>query len=198
MNAPGSETPHDPDDWFDEPEPTPPRRASRVPAQVEPDAQTHELAPTPIDDWLAPEPLARKLRSPRAAPIANRRILIALAIALALLLVGLALGGVFSGSGKRRANTPPARQTAPTKAQSSAPVPTVPGSTLKLGDRGNPVKELQRALKSIGFTVGTIDGVFGPSTEHAVIMFQTAHKLSRDGVLGPATRAALLNALRAG
>jgi hypothetical protein len=169
-----------------------------VPAQVDPDAQTHELAPTPIDDWLAPEPLTRKLRSPRKAPIANRRILIALAIALALLLVGLALGGVFSGSGKRRANTPPTGQTAPTTAQSSTPVPTVPASTLKLGDRGNPVKELQRALKSMGFTVGTVDGVFGPSTKRALIMFQTAHKLSPDGVLGPATRAALLNALRAG
>jgi hypothetical protein len=197
MNAPGGQTPHDPDDWFDEPEP-PPRRASRVPAQVDPDAQTHEQAPTPTDDWLAPEPLTRKLRSPRAATIADRRILIALAIALALLLVGLAVGGVFSGSRKTRANAPPTRQTAPTTAQSSTPVPLVPASTLKLGDRGNPVKELQRALKSIGFAVGTIDGVFGPSTEHALNMFQTAHKLSPDGVLGPATRAALLNALRAG
>ncbi|MGN6430747.1 MAG: peptidoglycan-binding domain-containing protein [Gaiellaceae bacterium] len=198
MNAPGNQTPHDPDDWFDEPEPTPPRQAGRLPAQVDPDTQTHEMAASPIDDWLAPEPFTRKLRSPRAAPIANRRILIALAIALALLLVGLALGGVFSGSGKRRANTPPTRQTVPTTAQSATPVPTVPASTLKLGDRGNPVKELQRALKSIGFTVGTIDGVFGPSTEHALIRFQTAHKLSPDGVLGPATRAALLKAVRAG
>jgi peptidoglycan hydrolase-like protein with peptidoglycan-binding domain len=119
-------------------------------------------------------------------------------IALALLLVGLALGGVFSGSGKRRANTPPTRQTAPTTTQSSTPVPAVPASTLKLGDRGNPVKELQRALKSLGFTVGTIDGVFGQSTQQALIAFQTAHQLSPDGVLGPATRAALLNALGAG
>jgi hypothetical protein len=198
MNAPGSRTPHDPDDWFEEPEPTPPRQAGRVPAQVDPDAQTHEQAPTPVDDWLAPEPLTRKLRSPRAAPIANRRVLVALAIALALLLVGLALGGVFSGSGKRRANTPPTRQTTPTTAQSSTPVPAVPASTLKLGDRGNPVKELQRALKSIGFAVGTVDGVFGTSTEHALIRFQTAHQLSPDGVLGPATRAALLKAVRAG
>lgn len=198
MNAPGGRTPHDPDDWFDEPEPTPTRRASREPAQVDPDARTHELTPTPIDDWLAPEPLARKRRSPRAAPIANRRIVIAVAIALALLLVGLALGGVFSGSGKSRANTTPTGQTSPTTAQSSAPPPTVPASALKLGDRGNAVKELQRALKSIGFTVGTIDGVFGPSTKHALMMFQTAHKLSPDGVLGPATRAALLNALRTG
>jgi hypothetical protein len=198
MNASNRQTPHDPDDWFDEPEPTPPRRASHAAAQVDPDAQTREQAPTPVDDWLAPEPLTRKQRSARAAPIANRRILVALAIALALLLVGLALGGVFSGSGKRRANTPPTRQTAPTTTQSSTPVPAVPASTVKLGDRGNQVKELQRALKTLGFTVGTIDGVFGQSTQQALIAFQTAHQLSPDGVLGPATRAALLNALRAG
>src|SRR5262249_17301404 len=58
MNAPDRQTPRAPNDWFDEPEPRPPR-ASRVPAQVDPDAQTHEQAPIPLDDWLAPEPLMR-------------------------------------------------------------------------------------------------------------------------------------------
>ena len=57
---------------------------------------------------------------------------------------------------------------------------------------------LLRALSSLGYTVGTIDDVFGASTQSALIAFQTAHHLSPDGVLGPATRAALLNALRPG
>jgi Putative peptidoglycan binding domain len=195
MNAPDKQTPRDPDDWFDEPEPLPPRRPSRAPVPVDPEAQTREQTATPVDDWLAPAPRSRKRPS---APIADRRIVIALGIALALLLVGLALGGVFSGGGNKRANTPLTRQTAPTTTQASTPTLVVPAATVKLGDHGNPVKELQRALKSLGFTVGTIDGVFGPSTERALIAFQTAHHLSPDGVLGPATRAALLNALRPG
>ena len=198
MNARDRQTPRDPDDWFDEPEPMPPRRPSRAPVPVDPDAQTREQTATPVDDWLAPQPLTRKRRSARTAPIANRRLLIALAIALALLLVGLALGGVFSSSGKKRANPPPTRQTGPTTTQTPPQTVALPAATLKLGDHGNAVKELQRALSSLGFTVGTIDGVFGASTEHALIAFQTAHHLSPDGVLGPATRTALLNTLRPG
>jgi hypothetical protein len=198
MNAPDRQTPRDPDDWFDEPEPMPPRRPSRASGQVDPDAQTREQTATPVDDWLAPEPLTRKPRSARAAPIADRRILIAVGIALALLLLGLALGGVLSGGGNKRTNTPLTRQTTPTTTQSSTPTLLLPAATLKLGDHGNAVKELQRALRSLGSTVGTIDGVFGASTERALIAFQTAHHLSPDGVLGPATRAALRNALRPG
>ena len=198
MNAPDRQTPHDPDDWFDEPDPTPPRRAGHAPAQVDPDAQTRERTSAPIDDWLAPAPPTHKQRSPRATTIAKRRTLGALAIALALVLVGLALGGVFSGSGKRMATPPPERHTTSTTTQTAAPLPALPASTVKPGDRGTPVKELQQALKSLGITVGTIDGIFGPATEHALTAFQSAHQLSPDGVLGPATRAALLNALRSG
>jgi peptidoglycan hydrolase-like protein with peptidoglycan-binding domain len=198
MNPPDRQTPRDPDDWFDEPEPMPPRRPSRASEQVDPDAQTREQAATPVDDWLAPEPLTRKRRPSRAGPIANRRILLALGIAVALLLVGLALGGVFSGGGNKNVRTPLTRQTAGTTTQSSTPTLVLPTTTVKLGDHGNAVKELQRALRSLGFTVATIDGVFGASTERELIAFQTAHHLSPDGVLGPATRAALLRALRRG
>ena len=192
MNARDSEPPPDPDDWFDEPQPVPPRRPSRAPVQVDPDAQTREQTATPVDDWLAPEPPTRK----RQSPIANRRILMPLGIALALLLVGLALGGVFSGGGNKSATTTQARQTAPTTTQPATPTLVLPATMVKLGDHGNAVKDLQRALNSLRYTVGTVDGVFGASTEHALIAFQRAHNLSPDGVLGPATRAALLNALR--
>jgi Putative peptidoglycan binding domain len=198
MTTSDKQTPCDPDDWFDEPEPVPPRRPSRpsTSLQADPDAQTREQTATPVEDWLAPEPPTRKRRSARTAAIANRRILIALGIAL--LLVGLALGGVLSGGPNKRANTLPTRQTAPTTTQTPPQTVALPAATLRLGDYGNAVKELQRALRSLGFTVGAIDGVFGASTERALIAFQTAHHLSPDGVLGPATRAALLNALRPG
>jgi len=62
MSAGDSESPRDPDDWFDEPQPVPPRRPSRASAQVGPDAQTREQAAPQVDDWLAPEPLRRKRR----------------------------------------------------------------------------------------------------------------------------------------
>ena len=72
------------------------------------------------------------------------------------------------------------------------PAPTVP---LKPGDSGDQVKVLQKALASLGYDVGTIDGVYGTSTTNAVIAFQKAAGLTADGVVGPATRAALKTAL---
>jgi hypothetical protein len=198
MNAGGSEPPRDPDDWFDEPQPVPPRRPRRPPVEADPDAQTREHAAMPMDDWLAPEALTRKRRPARMPPIGSRRMLAALGIALALLLIGLALGGVFSGTGKKKANTPLTTESAPTTAQTQPQTVPLPAATLKLGDHGNAVRQYQRALSSLGYTTGTIDGAFGPSTERALVAFQTAHHLSPDGVLGPTTRAALLNALRPG
>ena len=197
MSARDSEPPRDPDDWFDEPRPVQPKRPRRPPVQADPDAQTREHAAMPVDDWLAPESLTRK-RRPARVPPGSRRMLAALGIALALLLIGLALGGVFSGTGKKKANAPLTTESAPTTALTQPQTVPVPAATLKLGDHGNAVKQLQRALTSLGYTTGTIDGVFGPSTERALVAFQTAHHLSPDGVLGPATHAALLNAVRPG
>jgi hypothetical protein len=198
MNAGGSEPPRDPDDWFDEPQPVPPRRPRRPSVQAGPDAATHEHAAMPVDHWLAPKSLTRKGRPARMPPIGSRRMLAALGIALALLLVGLALGGVFSGTGKKKANAPLTTESAPTTALTQPQTVPLPAATLKPGDHGNAVEQLQRALSSLGYAAGTIDGVFGASTERALVAFQTAHHLSPDGVLGPATRAALLNAVRSG
>jgi hypothetical protein len=196
-NARDRHTPRDPDDWFEEPEPVPPRRpgARRV-VQVDPDAPTHEQTALPLDDWLASEPPSRRRRSGTGGQIANRRILAAAAIALAVLLIGLAVGGVFSGGAKspstRPTTTRAAAATTTTRATASLVVPT---ATLKLGDTGPAVKELQRALASLGYASGKADGDFGSSTQRALMTFQTAQKLTPDGVLGPATRAALVKAL---
>ena len=59
------------------------------------------------------------------------------------------------------------------------------GATIKSGDRGSDVRELQAKL---GITV---DGVFGPTTEVAVEEFQAAHGLTPDGIVGPKTWNAL-------
>ena len=69
---------------------------------------------------------------------------------------------------------------------------------LKSGDTGPEVKQLQKALAAAGFSPGTPDGDYGPSTMNAVERFQVAKNLGEDGVYGPATQAALQKALNAG
>ena len=61
---------------------------------------------------------------------------------------------------------------------------------LKKGAKGKAVERLQRALAAAGHAVA-VDGDFGAGTERAVRAFQAAHGLEADGVVGPATWAAL-------
>lgn len=63
--------------------------------------------------------------------------------------------------------------------------------TLKIGDSGPNVKQLQDALKQKGFDPGTPDGQFGAGTEAAVIAFQKSEGLVPDGVAGPRTQVGL-------
>ncbi len=56
--------------------------------------------------------------------------------------------------------------------------------------RGDDVRALQKALSAFGASV-RVDGVFGAKTESAVTRFQQKNGLSADGIVGPATRAAL-------
>lgn len=55
---------------------------------------------------------------------------------------------------------------------------------------GPDVRQLQQALKNRGLTV-SVDGSFGPKTAEAVKTFQSRRGLKADGIVGPATRAAL-------
>jgi lysozyme len=57
------------------------------------------------------------------------------------------------------------------------------------------IKELQKQLKTLGLYTGNIDGSSGPLTLGAVKNFQRTNGLKVDGVVGPATRAALVRAL---
>lgn len=64
-------------------------------------------------------------------------------------------------------------------------------STLKSGDTGSAVKELQNQLKKLGYYSGTADGKYGSGTVTAVKKFQKANGLTADGKAGAKTRALL-------
>ena len=65
--------------------------------------------------------------------------------------------------------------------------------TLRKGDKGEAVREMQAMLDRLGYDLGScgVDGDFGKDTEAAVRSFQSDHRLAADGVCGPATWAEL-------
>jgi hypothetical protein len=73
-----------------------------------------------------------------------------------------------------------------------APTPAITfTSYLVAGSHGAEVTALQQLLVSEGYLTATPNGNYGAQTKAAVIKFQAAHGLSKLGVVGPATRAAL-------
>jgi hypothetical protein len=61
-----------------------------------------------------------------------------------------------------------------------------PGHLIRLGDRGAEVKKVQQMLNDFGWKL-TVDADFGPSTQHAVKVFQRNHDLEPDGTVGKDT-----------
>ena len=61
------------------------------------------------------------------------------------------------------------------------------GTTLREGDKGTAVTELQTMLKALNYYYGDITGSFGSLTKRAVRKFQDANNLTVDGVAGPST-----------
>jgi len=191
------EAPHGPgyDDWFDEPEP-PTETQSAANRGVYEDVE---------EVWVLPEEEEAGSTGQREIVIAGRRLtmtqvaIIALSI-LAIIFAILAAAGVFSGA---KATAPPVTSlpkhvtvtvpaTTPANTTPSAQAPT---QALKPGDTGAQVKTLQQALASLGYSTGTPDGDYGPATQVAVERFQVAKGLAEDGVVGPATLAALQKAM---
>lgn len=58
---------------------------------------------------------------------------------------------------------------------------------LKRGSQGEAVRNVQEALRRLGYFEGKADGDFGEYTENAVKEFQRMNKLTPDGVVGPST-----------
>ncbi|HET8894012.1 MAG TPA: peptidoglycan-binding domain-containing protein [Gaiellaceae bacterium] len=68
---------------------------------------------------------------------------------------------------------------------------TPPTSTLKPGDTGSQVTDLQQTLAAVGYSSGAADGNYGPATQSAVARFQRASGLTADGIFGSQTLSAL-------
>ena len=68
----------------------------------------------------------------------------------------------------------------------TTPVTTNP-NTLKYGDSGSRVTELQTALVKLGYNTNGVDGRFGAGTQRAVISFQKDNGLEADGLAGTKT-----------
>ena len=85
---------------------------------------------------------------------------------------------------------------AATSARTSAALPaayTPPKRNLKEGMKGADVKALQLRLAAVKYYPGPADSTFGSDTLEAVWAFQEVNGLSVDGVIGSATKAALVH-----
>ncbi len=63
----------------------------------------------------------------------------------------------------------------------------IPAGSLRKGDSGDEVMQVQYRLKELGYFKGTADGKYGDATVKAVKTFQQKNKLTADGVCGAVT-----------
>ncbi|MCL2603086.1 MAG: peptidoglycan-binding protein [Defluviitaleaceae bacterium] len=67
------------------------------------------------------------------------------------------------------------------------PMPPYPGYLMRVGVRGENVRQVQSCLNTVNNAGLATDGVFGPLTQAAVINYQRANGLNPDGIVGPIT-----------
>ncbi|ROS76757.1 peptidoglycan-binding protein [Cellulomonas sp. PhB143] len=90
----------------------------------------------------------------------------------------------------------PAPSPRATASPSAEPTEEPDDGVLRAGDAGADVTALQQRLVDLGYWGTAVDGSFGNGTTQAVWAFQKAAGLARDGVVGPATQAALDRGVR--
>lgn len=104
-------------------------------------------------------------------------------------------GRVQWGKGKRRDLTHLLK--APDNTPIPKPRPKQPSTVnmLKLGDKGQEVKNLQESLITLECMFPPADGDFGRNTRQGVKTFQHEHNLTIDGIAGPKTLSTIAKAL---
>lgn len=70
------------------------------------------------------------------------------------------------------------------------------GSSIKPGQTGKEISNLQNQLKGKGFFPDQNNGIYDKKTEEAVKNFQKANGLKADGICGPQTKQALLSSVK--
>jgi hypothetical protein len=183
------------DDWFDEPEP---------PSETQNSAR-RDVYDGDDEVWVLPEEedATRSRGGPGGIVIGGRTltttqvVIIAVSILVVIFALLAAFGAFSSSPPVPTVSTPPPPPTTTqaTTTQTTTQTTQVPSQTLMPGDTGLQVKELQVALNSLGYSVGTPDGDYGPATQSAVEQFQAANNLATDGVVGPETLAKLQQSL---
>jgi N-acetylmuramoyl-L-alanine amidase len=124
----------------------------------------------------------------------SRRRLVAASSVPVAALAALLAGSPSASAAEASASVPAAVRTAAAPAAASHAASSA--NQLHVGSKGAAVLALQKRLGALGYWAGTANGVFGYDTMHAVIALQKVAGLSRDGVVGPKTRAALTKGMR--
>ena len=80
-----------------------------------------------------------------------------------------------------------------TPAPTTTPSLTMPTRTLRPGDEGEDVRNVQARLQQLGYYTGVLDGKYGTGTTSAVFQFQLNNGLYADGKAGADTNARLFS-----
>ncbi|MEG0766283.1 MAG: peptidoglycan-binding protein, partial [Clostridia bacterium] len=73
--------------------------------------------------------------------------------------------------------------------ESTTQMPETAKTTLRRGDNGGEVRNMQVRLRELGYITFSPDSAFGSGTRNAVIAFQKANHLTADGIAGASTLA---------
>jgi lipoprotein-anchoring transpeptidase ErfK/SrfK len=147
-----------------------------------------------------------------AVPARRRPPLVALSVVLVAFAATCAASNVAAFADSTTTSAPVSATTVVATSTTSAPTSSTtttaparttttvvkprPAPTLRIGSSGRLVRDMQRRLLALGYWVGAPNGVFGDSTEQAVYALQKAASLSRDGVVGRSTAAAIARGVR--